>query len=166
MHLLRRVRGDLPDRRDHPAASARLQVLRTTVIGTVPPDREETAGASWLAHDRVVRRGGASGRVRIEGMTHRRGVVAALLVGSALASPAVANAAPSGLHDCKTSVNRNVGNGSCHGTGTFRVDVTCADGSTVKSPPLQIHGGFGTLGVSCRSAATSAKIVELPTSGS
>ncbi|PRY42579.1 hypothetical protein [Umezawaea tangerina] len=85
----------------------------------------------------------------------------ALLIGIAAASaPAVAVAAPSGLHDCGTKVERNVGNGWCHGTGTFRIVVDCADGSSVKSMWIRISGGYGTLGVSCRALATNVTIVE------
>jgi hypothetical protein len=85
----------------------------------------------------------------------------ALLIGLAFAAvPATAVAAPSGLHDCGTKFEGNVGNGWCHGTGTFRIVVGCADGTSVKSPWIRISGGFGTLGVSCRAAATGVNIVE------
>jgi hypothetical protein len=85
----------------------------------------------------------------------------ALLTGLAFAAvPATAAAAPSELYDCGTSFKDNVGNGWCHGTGTFRIVVGCADGTSVKSPWIRIHGGFGTLGVSCRAAATGVNIGE------
>jgi hypothetical protein len=87
----------------------------------------------------------------------------ALLAGFAVAAiPATAVAAPSQLHDCGTKVDRNVGNGWCHGTGTFRIVVSCADGTSVKSPYIRIYGGYGTLGVSCRKLATGVEIVEAP----
>lgn len=90
----------------------------------------------------------------------------ALLAGFAAfavaAIPATAVAAPSRLHDCGTKVDRKVGNGWCYGTGTFRIVVSCADGTSVKSPYIRVHGGYGTLALSCGDLATGVEIVEAP----
>ncbi|MBB5955621.1 hypothetical protein FHS29_002202 [Saccharothrix tamanrassetensis] len=86
-------------------------------------------------------------------------ILAALLF--LLAVPATALAS-SGLHDCGTSVQDRVGNGWCHGSGTFRLVVSCEDGRTARSPWISVAGGKGMLGVSCHSRATGAVIEKAP----
>lgn len=86
-----------------------------------------------------------------------------MVLSAVLAGPGVASgspAPPSGLHSCGTSVDGNVANGWCEGTGTFRVIAACEDGRFARSPWTTIRGGNGTLGVSCWSKAVGAEIEE------
>jgi len=56
---------------------------------------------------------------------------------------------PAGLHSCGASVQGDSGTGWCSGSGTFRLVVACDDGEFARSAWLDVHGGRGTVGVSC-----------------
>ncbi|HEX6341932.1 hypothetical protein [Umezawaea sp.] len=89
----------------------------------------------------------------------------ALIAGFAIAAvPATAVAAPSQLHDCGTKVEQSVGTGWCSGTGTFSIQVTCADGTSVTGSWIRVTNGYGVRSLSCshQALATGVTIVEAP----
>ena len=75
-----------------------------------------------------------------------------------LASAGVA-AADTGLHDCGTRLGGTSATGWCHGTGSFSMDVTCADGHVERSGTVYIREGYGLVSASCFDQPRSARIV-------
>lgn len=99
----------------------------------------------------------------------RRTLIRVLIISAALsgfaafAAPAVfAAQPPTALRDCGTEVRGSAGTGWCSGTGSFRVQVNCADGESVLSGRAIVQDGYAQMGLSCpKSAASSAQIVVL-----
>lgn len=91
-------------------------------------------------------------------------IISAALSGfAAFAAPTVFAAQPTtGLRDCGTEVRGSAGTGWCSGTGSFRVQVNCADGTSVVSGRAILHDGYAQMSLGCpSSAASSAQIVVL-----
>ncbi|WP_043722953.1 hypothetical protein [Kutzneria sp. 744] len=64
-----------------------------------------------------------------------------------------------GLHDCGTRLDATSAVGWCHGTGRFRMDVLCADGSIEHSGTVAIVDGYGLVSASCFNRPQAARIV-------
>lgn len=97
-------------------------------------------------------------------------IISAALSGfAAFAAPAVfvapavfAAQPPTALRDCGTEVQGSAGTGWCSGTGSFRVQVNCADGTSMVSGRAILQDGYAQMSLGCaRSAASSAQIVVL-----
>ncbi|MEU4762848.1 hypothetical protein AB0H12_06315 [Actinosynnema sp. NPDC023794] len=87
----------------------------------------------------------------------RRLLLVMLVVWSAV--PGVASAAE-GLHSCSTSIEGKTASGRCEGRGSFRLVVSCENGSTVTSSWLTVINGFAKTKVHCRSNALHAGIEQ------
>lgn len=82
-----------------------------------------------------------------------------LLVAALMLAGAGVAVADTGLHDCGTRLGRTSAVGWCHGTGSFSMDVTCADGSVEHSGTVYIRDGYGLVSASCFNQPRSARIV-------
>jgi hypothetical protein len=82
-----------------------------------------------------------------------------LVVAALMLSGAGVATADTGLYGCGTRLDRTSALGWCHGTGSFSLDVTCADGLVEHSGTVSIHNGYGRVGVSCFDQPRSARIV-------
>ena len=87
----------------------------------------------------------------------RRLLLVMLVVWSAV--PGVASAAE-GLHSCATSIDGKAASGRCEGRGSFRLVVSCEDGSTATSSWLTVFNGSARTRVHCRSNAVHAGIEQ------
>ena len=75
------------------------------------------------------------------------------------AAPGVASAAE-GLHSCATSIEGKTASGRCEGRGSFRLVVSCENGSTVTSSWLTVFNGVAKTKVHCRSNVVHASIEQ------
>lgn len=86
-------------------------------------------------------------------------MVAALMLASAGVGSTEMAWGATGLHDCGTRIDATSATGWCRGTGTFSMDVTCADGSIEHAGTVYIREGYGTVGASCFNHPRAAHIV-------
>lgn len=83
----------------------------------------------------------------------------ALLVAALMLASAGVAVADTGLHDCGTRLCGTSATGWCHGTGSFSMDVTCADSQVEHAGTVYIRDGYGLVSASCFNQARSARIV-------